>query len=176
MGLSSRELWTIIHGMVLGGFLLLSFSGVLVGLWGLHSIGLDGPSRSRHLRTLSLGIWALTILAWLTVISGTYLSYPWFRAVPPSPADLSRYPQALLLADPHLAFWEDYGMEWKEHFGWFAPILMTTVSFLMARYKKNLVEEPRIFRAAMVFLAIAFVASIIGGLVGALVTRVAPVR
>ena len=176
MGFSSRELWTIIHGMVLGGLLLLGFSGVLVGLWGLRSTVQTDTVRPKHLRILSLGIWALTILAWLTVITGTYLSYPWFRAVPPPQADLSRYPQAFLLADPHLAFWEDYGMEWKEHFSWFAPVLMTAVSFLVARYRKNLVEEPRLFKAAVVFVTIAFIASVVGGFVGALVTRVAPVR
>ena len=60
MGFSSRELWTIIHGMVLGGLLLLGFSGVLVGLWGLRSTGQMDSTRPKHFRILSLGIWALT--------------------------------------------------------------------------------------------------------------------
>jgi hypothetical protein len=176
MWFSSREFWTIIHGMVLGGLLLLAFSGVLVGLWSLRHNWVNETDLKKHVRILTWAICGLTILAWLTVISGTYLPYPWFRASPGGQADLSHFPQAFLLSNPRLAFWEDYGMEWKEHLAWFAPILMTTVSFIVIRYGSRIAAERRILKALVVFLIIAFAASGIAGLVGAFVTKVAAVR
>jgi hypothetical protein len=37
MELNSREIWTVIHGLVLGTLFLLAFAGGLAGLWSLHN-------------------------------------------------------------------------------------------------------------------------------------------
>lgn len=176
MGFTVREILTIIHGMVLGGLLLLVFSGVLAGLWGLRRYGSIEVAAGRHFRTLFIGMIAITALAWLTVITGTYLPYPWYRATPPSNADLAQFPMAYLLSNPHLAFWEDYGLEWKEHLAWFAPILMTAATFIIIRYREKLFNKKNILRAVTVFLFMAFIAAAIAGILGALVTKIAPVR
>jgi hypothetical protein len=36
MELTSREMWTVIHGLVLGRLFLLAFAGRLAGLWSLQ--------------------------------------------------------------------------------------------------------------------------------------------
>jgi len=176
MGFTVREALTIIHGMVLGGLLLLVFSGVLAGLWSLKRYGSIEVAAARHFRILTKGMITITILAWLTVITGTYLPYPWYRATPPPSADLARFPMAYLLSNPRLAFWEDYGLEWKEHLAWFAPILMTAATFIIIRYREKVLDKKNILKAAMVFLSIAFIAVAIAGILGALVTKIAPVR
>jgi uncharacterized membrane protein len=83
---------------------------------------------------------------------------------------------AYLLANPRLAFLEDYAMEWKEHLAWFAPVLLTAVASVIGRDRTGLLEETKIRRAMLVLLIIAFVAACISGLMGALVAKIAPVR
>ncbi len=176
MGFTFREILTIVHGMVLGGLLLLVFSGVVAWLWSLKQYGSIEAAAARHFRTLLIGMVIITALTWLTVVTGTYLPYPWYRASPPANADLSQYPMAYLLSNPRLAFWEDYGLEWKEHLAWFAPILITAVTFIIIRYREQLFNKKNILKATLVFLSIAFIAAAISGILGALVTRIAPVR
>ncbi len=176
MAFTWREIWTIVHGMVLGGLLLLSFSGVIIGIWSLRPNPQEEAIIDKKINRLFSLLVLLTILAWLTVIMGSYFPYAWYRATPPAGADLSQYPMAYLLSKPGLGFWEDYGMEWKEHLAWFAPILLTAAAFIFNRYRRRLFEEPRIRKALMVFLILAFAASAVSGLVGALVTKIAPVR
>ncbi|MCK4450766.1 MAG: hypothetical protein KAX26_09260, partial [Anaerolineae bacterium] len=115
-------------------------------------------------------------LTWLAVLSGTYISYPWYRATPPEGVtDLTSYPRSYLKADPDLAFWHTFGMEWKEHIAWFAPLLATAVAFVVWRYGEHLARDNRL-RWALIFLfVLAFAAAGIAGLLGALVTKAAPV-
>ncbi len=176
MGFTVREIVTIIHGMVMGGLLLLGFPAVLIFFWLIRPDSLDADKQQWYFRIAIPLFGLLTVFAWLTVISGTYLPYPWYRAEPLAGADLARYPSAFLTAHPHLAFWEDYGMEWKEHLGWFAPLLLTAVFAILSQYRSRLLEQPNILRAVRIFISLAFVAAAISGLVGALVTKIAPVR
>ena len=44
---------------------------------------------------------SMAALAWLTVLSGAYIIYPWYRAAPPQgTTDLTGYPRSLLLWKP----------------------------------------------------------------------------
>jgi hypothetical protein len=53
---------------------------------------------------------------WLTVIVGTYVIFPPYRATPPPGAtDLSEFPRALVLASPSTAWLHAFAMESKEH-------------------------------------------------------------
>jgi hypothetical protein len=81
---------------------------------------------------LKLGAWGMTIAAWLTVITGTWIVYPWYRAKLPADADLHFFPRAYLLAEPQRAGWHTFGMEWKEHVAWLAPILATAVLYVIS--------------------------------------------
>ena len=139
MNMSSRELWTALHGMVFGAAFLLAFTGGFMTLWGLRSAWITEEGARRAVRRLVVWTWTMAALAWLTVIVGTYVVYPWYRAKPPagiSAAMLANYPRNLLLSSPRTADWHEFGMEWKEHIAWFAPILATAVAFVVTRLSR----------------------------------------
>ena len=115
---------------------------------------------------------SMAALAWLTVLSGTYLVYPWYRAIPPAgTTDLSGYPQRLLLASPLTAEWHNFGMEWKEHIGWFAPIAMTMVAYVFIKYGPQLAFHRTLRNAVLGFTAAAFLSTAVAGAFGALLNK-----
>jgi hypothetical protein len=79
MELTSRETWTLVHGLILGTFFLLAFAGGLAGLWSLRTEYVTPAGISERLRRLKIGITAMAIAAWATVITGTWIVYPWYR-------------------------------------------------------------------------------------------------
>jgi lipopolysaccharide export LptBFGC system permease protein LptF len=176
MELTNRESWALIHGMVFGALFLLAFGGGLAGLWSLRERLLTGEGVSERTPRLLIRTVAMAIIAWLTVIVGTWVVYPWYRATPPTgTTDLTDYPRSLLLASPTTADWHNFAMEWKEHVAWFAPFLATAVAFAVAYYGVQLVRRGDVRRAAIVFFVLAFAAAGIAGLFGALITKAAPV-
>jgi hypothetical protein len=176
MTLTERELWTVIHGMGLGTIFLLAFSGGLAGLWSLRPEWVTAAGIHERLHRLIAGTWIMAIIAWLTVITGTYTVYPWYRARPPSGADLTNFPRYYLLANPNLAEWHRFGMEWKEHVAWLSPILATAVAYVVIRYGARLANEKKIRQALIVLFTIAFLAAGVAGLFGAFINKVAPIR
>lgn len=176
MSLTAREFWTLVHGMGLGALFLLAFAGGLAGLYSYTRKWLtEGGIRERILR-LDIGTGLMALVAWLTVISGTWIVYPWYRAQPPQgTTDLLPYPRSFLLADPNRAAWHTFGMEWKEHIAWMAPMLATLVFFGVLYYGRRLADEPGIRRILIAVFVAAFVAAGIAGLFGALITKAAPI-
>jgi len=178
MSLTQRELWAVIHGMVLGALFLLAFTGAIADLYGLRPEWATPAGVRERLRRLVWGTWIMAVAAWLTVLTGTWIVYPWYRAKPPEGVTgeaLKEFPRYFLLDNPNLAQWHSFGMEWKEHVAWFAPILATAVAFVVWRYGARLSHEPALRRALMVILTLAFIAAGIAGLYGALITKTAPV-
>ena len=176
MEMTSREIWTLIHGMGFGALFLLAFAGGLAGLYSLRPELLTVTGMRERMTRLVAGTWLMAIAAWGTVITGTYFVYPWYRAKPPEGANLLDYPRYYLLDNPGLAEWHTFGMEWKEHVAWFAPILATVVAFIVLRYGKKLAEYPYLRNVVIVTFLVAFGAAGIAGLFGALITKAAPIR
>lgn len=183
LGFSYHKIWTLIHGMALGGILLLVFPAVVIGLWMMRPEWVTSRGSKAYVRFLSVGAWIVAVLAWLTDIVGSYVPYPWYRVRPEwlglqGPVDLTQFPRSFLLANSNLAFWEDVGMEWKEHLGWIVPILATAVAYVVTTYGARLTEEQNkgIRNSLMALLTIAFIAACVSGLLGALITMLAPVR
>jgi hypothetical protein len=176
MEMTNREIWTLIHGMGFGALFLLAFAGGLAGLYSLRPELLTVTGMRERMTRLVAGTWLMAIAAWGTVITGTYFVYPWYRASPPEGANLIDYPRYYLLDNPNLAAWHTFGMEWKEHVAWFAPILATVVAFIVLRYGKKLAEYPYLRNVVIVTFLVAFGAAGIAGLFGALITKAAPIR
>jgi hypothetical protein len=175
MSLTFREFWTASHGMIFGSLFLLSFAGGLAGLYSLRPEFVTVAGMRERLTRLKLGTAVMAIVAWLTVVTGTFLVYPWYRAAPPEGADLSLYPRSFLKADAALSGWHTFGMEWKEHIAWFAPILATAVVNIVWKYGPQLAEDPRLRKMVMVLFILAFTTAAIAGLFGALITKAAPI-
>ncbi len=169
MILSHREWWTLIHGILLGGFYLLSFTSGIVGLWSLLHGVLNPEGLRRWIKALKIGFWGMSTIGWCTVILGSCVIYVWYRDLDPMS------PRMRLLANPEKVFWHKYGMEWKEHLAWMAPMLTTTVAFLVSRYEEKLIERKEILKIALNFLLIAFMIAMICGLIGALLNKEAPI-
>ena len=182
MEVTSKELWTIIHGMGFGAIFLLAFAGGLAGLFSLRPELVTVTGIRERVRRLNIGMWVMAAVVWLTVITGTFIVYPWYRAKPPAEIDLTNaaalvdYPRYLLLANEATAEWHKFGMEWKEHVAWLAPIAATIVAFLVTYYGPRLAKHPEIRRAAMTFFAVAFFAACAAGAFGAFITKAAPLH
>ena len=164
MSLTSREYWTLIHGMILGALFLLSYAGGLAGLYSLRPELVTTTGIKERLARLKLGTGLMALVAWLTVITGTYIVYPWYRAPAPEGADLSLFPRSLLKANPALSAWHTFGMEWKEHIAWFAQILATVVAYLVWKYGPELARNDKLRNMAIWIFIIAFVTAGIAGL------------
>jgi len=179
MELTSREIWTAVHGMVLGAGFLLAFSGGLAGLWGLRCNWVTGEGAKKLHRQLAVGSWGMAILAWLAVLLGTYVIYPWYRAKAPPGAGgdlLAGFPKYLLLSRPQTKEWHEFGMEWKEHIAWFCPILATAVAFVVARYGRLVAGDTTLRRALLILFSVSFFCAAVAGAFGALINKAAPTR
>lgn len=176
MSLTVREFWTLIHGMSLGVIFLLAFAGGFSGLWSLRREWMTAAGLQERLRRLRVGIVLMAIVDWLTVLTGTYIVYPWYRATPPSGADLVHFPRSYLLDEANLAAWHTFGMEWKEHVSWLSPIFATAVAYIVVRYGPRLAEAQQIRLALLVLFTMAFLTAGVAGLFGALITKVAPIH
>jgi hypothetical protein len=177
MVMNAREIWTVIHGMVFGFIFLLGFSGALYAVYSMKSEWQTAEGLTRTVKNIKIYLWALAASVWAAVFTGTYIVYPWYRAVVPSgQADLTHFPKFLLLADPNTANWHNFGMEWKEHVAFLAPIAATVVAFVVSYYGPQLARKVGERRAVMIFFILAFATAGVAGLFGAFITKAAPVR
>lgn len=175
MEVSERELWTVIHGMGLGAVFLLGFGGGLAGLWSLRERLLTAEGLAERMPRIRLGTAVMAIAAWLTVFSGTFIVYPWYRAEPPEgTTDLTDFPRYLLLSSESTAGWHEFGMEWKEHVAWIAPFLATAVAFVVLYYGAQLIRRPELRWPLIIVFTLAFAAAGVAGLFGAFITKAAP--
>ena len=182
MEFTDRELWAVGHGLILGTLFLLAFGGGLAGLYSLKARYLTEDGVAERTPRLLVGSVVMAAVAWLTVLSGTFVVYPWYRAAPPEGIDrtvqsdaLGDFPRYWLLASERTAEWHRLGMEWKEHVAWIAPLLATAVAFAVLYYGAQLVRRGEIRRAAIIFFTLAFIAAGVAGLFGAFITKAAPV-
>jgi hypothetical protein len=171
MEVSERELVTLLHGMLFGGFFLMALSGALI-------LQLDRSQAAPAEPPLwqKLFLFKLVALAWLAVLTGAYIIYPWYRAVAPSGADLALYPKALLLSRSSTAGWHNLGMEWKEHVAWIAPMAATLVAYVMLKHRALWNADRQIRAVILAFAFVAFFAAAIAGGWGAVIDKKAPVE
>ncbi|MFC5863546.1 hypothetical protein ACFPT7_14665 [Acidicapsa dinghuensis] len=177
MEITSHGLWTMIHGMLFGALYLLACSGAIVEIRRYFQ-----PSASKLASPIStnfLRVWlvVMSALAWLAVLTGAYIVYPWYRAVPPpGTSNLAAYPQRLLIASPSTSAWHSIGMEWKEHIAWIAAISITMAAAMVLRYGTSLRHHRELRTTLLSFVTVSFLAAAIAGFFGAMLNKVAPVQ
>lgn len=177
MEITVRDLMTVVHGMVFGALFMLAFSGAIGIIYATVVAGTRWEPAPRDTRMFRFYLISMAVLAWLTVITGSYIVYPWYRAVPPAGiTDLAGFPQRLLLSSPSTAGWHDFGMEWKEHIAWFTPIAMTMVVYVFIKYGPGIALFRDMRRAILGFVLVAFIATGVAGAMGAFLNKYAPVR
>jgi hypothetical protein len=181
MNITDREFWTLVHGMGFGALYLMAFAGGIAGLYSLRPQLVTAEGITERMMRLRWGSVAMAALVWLTVLVGTYVVYPWYRAAPPESVDktvqsteLKEYPRYWLLAGENTAEWHKFGMEWKEHVAWISPLLATVVAFAVMRYGTQITYHDEARRMLMILFTISFAVAGIAGLFGALITKAAP--
>jgi len=173
MDLTTHGFWTMVHGMGFGSLYLLSCSFAIVEL----------SRRYRPQSSISvadekfLGTWlvAMAVVAWITVLTGAYVIYPWYRAVPPASAALAAFPQALLKSSLNTIEWHAIGMEWKEHIAWFTPISITMAAAVFVHYRGCLRDYPHLRTAVVTFVIVSCGTAGVAGFFGAELNKHAPV-
>ena len=177
MEITTRALWTLIHGLGFGVLYLLACSGALMELYRLTTSSPPSESTPKQEHLLKVYLLTMVVLAWSAVLTGTYVIYPWYRAAPPpGTTDLSMFPQRLLMSSPTTIGWHSLGMEWKEHVAWFVPISITMVAFVFIKYGRDLRNHRQLRAAVLCFAAASFIAAGIAGFFGAMITKDAPVH
>lgn len=187
MEFTQHETWAVIHGLVLGTIFLLAFGGGLAGLWSYRAGLMTTEGIKERTKRINVGLGVMAVTAWATVITGTWIVYPWYRAKLAGAtyagcAGLERpsstcSPRDFLLSDVagETAPWHEFGMEWKEHIAWAAPILATSAFLLFLYFGPRIVARPWLRMVIIVMLVGAFAAAVVGGAFGAFINKVAPI-
>lgn len=177
MDITMYSVWALIHGMGFGVLYLLGGSGLLVELHRFTSSSSPYETSVGHQRFLRIYLIAMVVLAWAAVLTGAYIVYPWYRATPsPGTINLSMYPQRLLMSRLTTIGWHSFGMEWKEHVAWFAPISITMVALVFIKYGRDLKNHRQLRAAVLGFTLASFVAAGVAGFFGAMLNKYAPVQ
>ena len=167
----------MIHGIVLGGGTLIALSVTIFSLRAMRAAHPSSPvvrDQSRYLTGMM--VFAAAAL-WLTVLIGTYVSFPAYRASPPDGlTDLGRYPRSLLQSNPQTVWLHALAMEIKEHVPWIAAMLGTAVAYVAMRYKALLLSDRGINRMATVAVTICLALAACAALLGTFVNKVAPLE
>lgn len=187
MELTSRETWAVIHGLVLGTLFLLAFGGALAGLWSFRPGLVTTAGIKDRATRIYWGLGIMAGAAWATVITGTWIVYPWYRAklagaefekctglVRPN-AECSPRDFLLSNANGETEGWHEFGMEWKEHVAWAAPFLATSAFLLFLYFGPRIIARPWLRAAIIVMLVAAFAAAAVAGAYGAFINKAAPI-
>jgi hypothetical protein len=174
---TARSIWTMVHGIVLGGGALMALAAALFALYAMRTTDtgqLGAPDQARHLARLTI---LTAVLLWLTVLIGTYVNFPPYRATPPEGVtDLARYPRSLIQANPGTVWLHAFAMEIKEHVPWIAAMLATAVAAVAARYKARLLSDAPVRGMVMMLLAICIVLVSCAAILGVFINKVAPLE
>jgi hypothetical protein len=173
---SERSVWTMVHGIGLGGAALLGLAAALFYLYAARPVP-DSAGDETGSRALAIATVFSAVMLWLTVIIGTYVVFPPYRVTPPAgTTDLAQFPRALVLASPGSAWLHSFAMEIKEHMPWIASMLATAAAFVAIRYPEAATMTPSLRRMTGSLLAIAFAIVAFVSLLGVFVNKVAPVQ
>jgi hypothetical protein len=174
---SERSLWTMVHGIGLGGGALLGLACALFALYLMRPRSGVEPAVAHASGPIAMLTAVTAGMLWLTTLVGTYIVFPPYRATPPEgTTDLSMYPRSLVLSDPSTAWLHAYAMETKEHVPFIAAMLATSVAFVAWRYRDALLRDVRLRSLGAMLLAIAFGIVAYVSLLGVFVNKVAPLE
>lgn len=177
LAVSSREAWTVLHGMGLGSLFLLAYTGGWVALSNLRRDRLSEAALHQEMRPLKRWFWGMALVSWCTVLSGTARVYPWYRGTPPpGMAPITPDPRGVLLSNPRTAGWHRFGMEWKEHIAWIAPITATAVAASVSHFGPELADRPSERRTLLAWYNVSFLTAAVAGLLGAFINKAASFR
>lgn len=170
MQLTNREIWALVHGLVIGGPFLLAFAAVLVSLHGLRAELLTAAGVRERVAQLRLAGGVMALMSWTIVAIGTWVLLPWYRE------DTPDSPRSILVSNPDTRQWHEFADVWKPHVAYMAPILATTAAALVVYYGRTLARDRTIRNLVLALFLGAFAVSSLAALIGSLVARAAPIH
>jgi hypothetical protein len=174
---TDRSIWTMIHGIVLGGGALMGLAAALFYLHAARSFDSVSPSAPNASRAFAALTVTTAAMLWLTVLAGTYIVFPPYRATPPAGAtDFSQFPRSLIQASADTAWLHSFAMESKEQMPWIASMLATAVAFVAGRHRSRVLHDASLRNMAVIFLAVCFAIVSFVSLMGVFVNKVAPLQ
>jgi hypothetical protein len=174
---TERSLWTMVHGIGLGGLALLALAAALFSMYLLRAPDESASATAFHARAVALLTGVVAAATWLTTLVGTYVVFPPYRATPPEgTTELAAFPRSLILAHPETAWLHTFAMETKEHLPWIAAMLATAVAFAAWRHRPRLLRDGAMRGIATALLGIGFVIVTYVSLLGVFVNKVAPLE
>jgi hypothetical protein len=174
---TDHSLWTMIHGIVLGGAALMGLFTALFSILVMRTAGATGVAAGNQSLSFARLTTFIAVALWLTVLVGTYIIFPPYRATPPEGAtDLTRYPRSLILANPETAWLHAFAMESKEQLPWIASMLATAVAFVAVRYRSKVLNDTHLNSMTATLLAICLVLVAFMALLGVVINKAAPLR
>lgn len=174
---SERSLWTMLHGVVLGGGALMALAASLFSLRSMRAVAGSSAAADQQARHLAALLVVTAVLLWLALLVGTYITFPPYRATPPEGlTDLSAYPRALIRSNPATAWLHSFAMETKEHVPWIAAMLATAVAAVCLRYRSQVLSDRRLNGMAMTLVTICLLLVAYAGVLGVFVNKVAPLE
>lgn len=174
---SGRSIWTMLHGVALGGGALLALAAALFALVAMRPPNGSEAGAEHQARNLGRLLVFTALLLWIAVLVGTYINFPPYRATPPEGlTDLRAYPRSLIQSNPSTVWLHSFAMEIKEHVPWIAAMLATGVAFVGVQYRSQFLSDLRLRRFATTLLAICFALVAAVGVLGILINKVAPLQ
>jgi hypothetical protein len=174
---TDRSIWTMIHGIGLGGGALMGLAAALFSLRAMRPADGSAVAAQHQARSLASLTVFIAVVLWLTVLVGTYVNFPPYRATPPAGlSDLSQYPRSLIQSNPGTVWLHAFAMEIKEHVPWIAAMLATAVAFVCARYRSSVLSDGQLRRMTTGLLAICFLLVSGVALLGVFINKVAPLE
>lgn len=174
---TDRSLWTMVHGIGLGGAALMGLAAALFYLYATRTSNGTQPFAPHGPRALAVLTVLTAVALWLTVLGGTYIVFPPYRATrPPGVTDLSEFPRSLIQASPDTAWLHSFAMESKEHMPWIAAMLATAVAMVCVRYRRKVLTDPPLRTMTTILLAICLGLVSFVSLMGIFVNKVAPLQ
>lgn len=159
----------MLHGLLLSGGALMT---LVMAAFLLHT----ASDAARGGRSVALLATAGAVLLWLSVIVGTYIVFPLYRATPPEGiASLGHYPRALIMADPDKQWLHSFGMEIKEHMPWIAAMLATAAAYIALSFRETLRDDSALRRLVLALLVVSIAIVAFVALLGVFINKVAPV-
>lgn len=174
---SERSLWTMLHGVVLGGGALMALAASLFSLCSMRAVAGSSAAADQQARHVAALLVVTAVLLWLALLVGTYITFPPYRATPPEGlTDLSAYPRALIRSNPATAWLHSFAMETKEHVPWIAAMLATAVAVVCLRYRSQVLSDRRLNGMMTTLVTICLLLVAYAGVLGVFVNKVAPLE
>ena len=174
---TERSIWTMIHGIGLGGTALMALAAVLFAMYLMRRSYLRATEGEDVSGPVAALMWLTAAALWLTALVGTYIIFPPYRAAAPEGTTLlAQYPRTMLLADPETAWLHTFAMETKEHLPWIAAMLATAVAFVAWRYRAEFFRDPRLYRMGAILVTVCLAAVAYISLLGVFINKVAPLQ